>query len=85
MNRGTQYNCRAIVCRLRDWRQKDVIIRNARRLKPTGLFVNENLAKETMEKREEQRPRMEEARRNWEISLLCFGQTDCEGQTCLIR
>ena len=38
-----------------------------------------------MEKREEQRPRMEEARRNWEISLLCFGQTDCEGQTCLIR
>ena len=82
---GSRRRPRKIVCRLRDCRQKDLIIRNARRLKPTGLFVNEDLAKETMEKREEQRPRMEEAGRNWEISLLCFGQFDCEGQTCLIR
>ena len=33
-------------------------------IKPAGLFFNEDLAKETMEKREDQRPKMEEAKRN---------------------
>ena len=55
---GSRRRPRTIVCRLRDWRQKDLIIRNARRLKPTGFFVNEDLPKETIEKCEEQRPRM---------------------------
>lgn len=43
-SRGRSYT---IVCRLRVWRQKDLIITNAKRLKLTGLFVNEDLAKET--------------------------------------
>lgn len=67
---GSRRRPRTIVCRLRDWRQKNLIIRSARRFKPTGLFVNEDLAKETMEKREEQRPRMEEARRNGKLAYF---------------
>ena len=61
---GSRRCPRTIVCRLRDWRQKDLIIRSARRIKFAGLFINEDLAKETMEKREDQRAKMEEAKRN---------------------
>ena len=53
-----------IVCRLRDWRQKDLTIRSARRIKLTGLFIIKDLAKETIEKRKDKRPKMEEAKRN---------------------
>ena len=42
---------RTIVCCLRDWKQKDEILRAARRIKPSGIFVNEDHANETLEKR----------------------------------
>ena len=67
---GSRRRPRTIVCRLRDWRQKDSIIRSARRIKPAGLFFNEDLAKETMEKREDQRPKMEEAKRNGKMAYF---------------
>lgn len=67
---GSRRRPRTIVCRLRDWRQKDSIIRSARRIKPAGLFINEDLAKETMEKREDQRPKMEEAKRNGKMAYF---------------
>lgn len=67
---GSRRRPRTIVCRLRDWRQKDLIIRSARRIKPAGLFINEDLAKETMEKREDQRPKMEEAKRNGKMAYF---------------
>ena len=38
-----------------------------RRIKPVGLYVNEDLAKETLDKREDQRPKLEEAKRNGKI------------------
>ena len=40
---------RTIVCRIRDWKQKEEILRNARRMKPEGLFISEDLAPETLE------------------------------------
>ena len=67
---GSRRCPRTIVCRLRDWRQKDSIIRRASIIKPAGLLVNEDLAKETMEKREEQRPKMEEAKRNGKMAYF---------------
>ena len=67
---GSRRRPRTIVCRLRDWRQKDLFIRSARRIKPAGLFINEDLAKETMEKREDQRPKMEEAKRNGKMAYF---------------
>ena len=41
-----------------------------RRVKPVGLYVNEVLAKETIDKREEQRPKLEEAKRNGKIAYF---------------
>lgn len=70
---GSRRRRRTNVYRLRDWRQKELIIRNARRLKLIGLFVNEDLAKETIDKREEQRPRKDEARRNGKLAYFVLG------------
>ena len=41
-----------------------------RRIKPVGLYVNEDLAKETLDKREEQRPKLEEAKRNGKVAYF---------------
>ena len=54
---------RTIVCRLRDWKQKDEILRAARRMKPSGIFLSEDLANETMEKRKAQLYKLKEAKR----------------------
>ena len=45
---------RTIVCRLRNWKQKEDILRKARREKPDGLFISEDLSPETLPKREPQ-------------------------------
>ncbi|CAH3194251.1 unnamed protein product [Porites evermanni] len=65
---GSVRRLRTIVCR--DWKQKEQIIRSARRIKPPGIFINEDLAQETLDKREEQRPKFEEARRNGKIAYF---------------
>ena len=74
---GSRRCPRTIVCRIRDWKQKELILRSARRIKPEGIYVNEDLAQETLDKCEDQRPKLEETKRNGN-SLLCFGQTDRE-------
>ena len=51
------------MCRLRDWWQRDEFLRAARRMKPSGIFVNEDLANETTEKRKEQLDNFKEAKR----------------------
>ena len=86
---GINRHPRTIVCRLRDWQQKDEILTaaegsslrtqtyfggtsdsrkyvlrsQARRIKPSGIFVNEDLANETLEKRKEQLDKFKEAKR----------------------
>ena len=67
---GSVRRPRTIVCRLRDWKQKEQIIRSARRIKPPGISVDEDLAQETLDKREERRPKFEEARRNGKIAYF---------------
>ena len=42
---------RTIVCRLRNRKQKEEILRKARREKPDGLFISEDLSPETLAKR----------------------------------
>ena len=56
------------MCKLRDFKQKEQILKATRRIKPVGLYVNEDLAKETLDKREEQRPKLEEAKRNGNVA-----------------
>ena len=43
--------------------QKDEILRAARRMKPPGMFLSEDLANETMEKQEAQLDKLKEAKR----------------------
>ena len=45
-------------------------IKSENQYKPTGLYVNEDLAKETLDKREEQRPKLEEAKWNGKIAYF---------------
>ena len=59
-----------IVCKLRDFKQKEQILKMTRRIKPVGLYVNEDLAKETLDKREEQRLKLEEAKRNGKVTYF---------------
>ena len=54
---------RTIVCRLRYWKQKDEVLRDARRMKPPGMFLSEDLANETMEKRKAELDKLKEAKR----------------------
>ena len=42
---------KTIVCRLRDWKQREQVLCKARREKPEGLFILEDLAFETLQKR----------------------------------
>ena len=58
------------MCKLRDFKRKEQILKATRRIKPVGLYVNEDLAKETLDKREEQRPKLEEAKRNGKIAYF---------------
>ena len=55
---GSRRRPRTIVCRIRDWKQKQLILRSARRIKPEGIYVNEDLAQETLDKREDQRSKL---------------------------
>ena len=67
---GPRRRPRTIVCKLRDFKQKEQILKMTRRIKPLGLYENEDLAKETLDKREEQRPKLEEAKRNGKIAYF---------------
>ena len=56
--------------KLRDFKQKEQILKMTRRIEPVGLYLNEDLAKETLDKREEQRPKLEEAKRNGKVAYF---------------
>ena len=61
---------RTIVCRLNYWKEKEAILKSARQRKPTGLFINEDLATETIEKRQEKMERFKEAKRAGKLAYF---------------
>ena len=54
---------RTIVCRLKNWKQKEVVVRKARKEKREGLFICEDLAVATLEKRASQVEKLKAARK----------------------
>ena len=80
-----------VVCRPRDWKERKSLLKLARRIKPDGVYVTEDLTQATIERREGQRETFEEEKRagktayfvNNLISILCseFYGHDCL-QTC---
>ena len=61
---------RTIVCRLRDWKQREAVIRKARKIKPYGLYVSEDLAPETLQKREAQISKLKATRESGKIAYF---------------
>ena len=45
-------------------------MRLARRVKPPGLFINEDLAEETMKRRKEQMPKLRETKEQGKIAYF---------------
>ncbi|CAB4014374.1 Hypothetical predicted protein [Paramuricea clavata] len=61
---------RHIVCRLYDWKEKQNILKQARIIKPSGLYVHEDVAEATMAKRREQMPRLRQAKQEGKIAYF---------------
>ena len=61
---------RTIVCKFYDWKLKEAILKSARRNKPEGIFINEDLAENTIKKRKDQLPRLKEAKQQGKIAYF---------------
>ena len=53
---------KTVVCKLYDWKEKYYIVRQARKLKPRGIFVNKDFAEETVKMQKEQLPKIKAVR-----------------------
>ena len=82
---GTRRRPRTIVCQLQDWKQKELIIKSSRRIKPAGISIKEDLAQETLEKRDEQRPQLEEAKRKGKIAYFVLDKLIVKDKPCYFR
>ena len=49
---------RTIICKLYDWKVKEAILRSARAIKPTNIYVSEDFAEETACSRKELLPKL---------------------------
>ena len=63
-----------IVCRLYDWKEKELLLKKAREVKPEGIFVNEDVAEATLEKRREQLPRLKQAKEQGKIAYFVLNK-----------
>ena len=61
---------RTIVCRLRDWKQREEVLLKARREKPEGLFISEDLPFETLRKSEPLVPKLKAAKAEGRIAYF---------------
>ena len=61
---------RTIVCRLRDWKQKEQVIRKAHKEKPRGLFITEDIALSTLQKHEPLIPKLKAAKEAGKIAYF---------------
>ena len=70
LNGSARKTPRHIVCRLFDWKEKQSILKQARIIKPSGLYVHEDVAEATMAKRREQMPRLRQAKQEGKIAYF---------------
>lgn len=61
---------RTIVCKLRDWKQKDLVVRKARKEKPIDLFISEDLSPVTLQKRQSKIPELKAAKEAGKIAYF---------------
>lgn len=61
---------RPIICRLYDWKEKESILKQARRMKPSGLYIHEDVAEATLEKRRSLMPRLKQAKDEGKVAYF---------------
>lgn len=69
-NVDKQQEPRTIVCRLKSWKQREQVLKKARKDKPVGLFISEDLALATLKKREPQIPKLKAAKEAGKIAYF---------------
>ena len=67
---ANQNHPRTIVCRLRDWKQREQVLRKARREKPSDVYISEDLSPATLQKREPQIPKLKAAKQAGKIEYF---------------
>ena len=61
---------RTVVCKLTSYKAKESILRKARRIKPEGISIFEDLAEEAMAKRRSQLPQLKQAKQQGKIAYF---------------
>ena len=61
---------RMIVCKLRCWKQREAVLKKARKSKPSGLFISEDLALATLQRRAAQVGKLREAKQAGKIAYF---------------
>ena len=61
---------RTFICRLVSWKQKDPKLKAARIVKPDGMFVKEDLAAETLQRRKDELPKLKQAKQAGKIAYF---------------
>jgi len=67
---ANQNQPRTIMCRLRDWKQREQVLRKARKEKPADLHISEDLSPVTLQKREPQIPKLKAAKEAGKIAYF---------------
>ena len=65
---------RTIVCRLRDWKQREQVLRKARKEKPVGLHVSEDVVFSTLKKQEAHLEKFKAAKQVGKIAYFVLGR-----------
>ena len=65
-----QGKSRTIVCKLRCWKQREAVLKKARKSKPSGLFISEDLALATLQRRVAQVGKLREAKQAGKIAYF---------------
>ena len=63
---------RTIVAKFSSYKTKETILKNARKLKDTGYYINEDFSKETVEIRKENWKKVKELRKNGKYAILVY-------------
>ena len=63
---------RTVVCKLYDWKEREAILKAARRNKPHGIHIYKDLAEETMVKRRELLPKLKYAKEEGKIAYFSY-------------
>ena len=65
---------KTVIVKFESFKDRDTILQAARKQKPRGIFVNEDLSHRVMERRKELMPKLREARTNGKLAYLIYDQ-----------